>query len=493
VSERRTGNLTVEPLPQLLFTCYRARLEGVAWLDAAGGRSEIYFRQGYPVGVQTRGAIDQLGAVLFESQLIDEASLRKGSEGGAVPDGRSWGLKLIEQGLLDEDRLREGLVVQLRRRLHRLFYIERGSFAVEVRDHAVGADEPALRLQPRRAIYHGVRYAWPAARLKQASAFLEAQSIKLRIDSETLSRYGIEADDAKLAEAMRERTRTLAELVSAAAAPEEAVRALALVFHYTDSLDTQAVRARPTTIPDLGTLKATLEQKVKAIEANDLYGVLGLPPDASREQVKHAYFTGAKTLHPDRFASPGMESVRADVERVFRSMNEAYATLSDDVRRMEYLSKKSKPPPPPSEAERARNAVEAELSFRQGEVQMKRRDYVSALASFERAVQLNPQEGEHVAMLLWARVSAGKATLTGIKSELHQAIAKSPACARAHYFLGVVLKEEGELDRAIVSLRRAISLDSKLSEAESELRVVTARREKTEKKGGGLLDRFRKK
>jgi hypothetical protein len=57
----------------------------------------------------------------------------------------------------------------------------------------------------------------------------------------------------------------------------------------------------------------------------------------------------------------------------------------------------------------------------------------------------------------------------------------------------VVLKEEGELDRAIVSLRRAISLDSKLSEAESELRVVTARREKTEKKGGGLLDRFRKK
>jgi tetratricopeptide (TPR) repeat protein len=491
VSERRVGNLTVEPLPHLLFACYRVRLTGVVTLDAAGGRSEVYFRQGYPVGVHTRGAVDQLGTVLVESGLLDEAALGQGANG--FPDGRAWGLTLIEAGLLDEGGLHEGLVLQLRRRLHRLFYIERGTFALEQRDHAVAAEDPNVRLQPRRAIYQGLRHAWALPRLKQASAFLDAQTIKLRLDSETLARYGLDGDDARVAEAMAERALSLAELASATRAPEEAVRALALTFHYTEAIDTQTVRARPTTQPDLGGVKSSLEQKLKAVESGDYYAVLGLPPDANKEQVKSAYFGAAKMFHPDRYAAPGMEAMRADVERVFRSLNEAYATLSDDVKRLEYLARRSKPPPPPSEAERARNAVEAELSFRQGEVQLKRRDLTGALASFERAVQLAPDEGEHVAMLAWTRVAAGRVQLMAIKPELQQAIAKSPGCGRAHYFLGVLLKEEGELDRSISYLRKAIALDPRLAEAESELRVVTARREKTEKRGAGLLDRFRKK
>jgi tetratricopeptide (TPR) repeat protein len=492
VNERRTGNLTVEPLPHLVFACYRARLTGVVWLDAAGGRSEVYFRQGYPVGVQTRGAVDQLGTVLAESGLLDEETVRQASA-QAFPDGRAWGIALVEGGLLDEARLHEGLVIQLRRRLHRLFYVERGTFTLEQRDHAVGAEDPNLRLQPRRAIYQGIRHAWAPPRLKQASAFLDAQTIKLRLDTETLARYGLDPDDAKVAQAMAERARSLADLASATRAPEEAVRALALVFHFTEAIDTQVVRARPTTLPDLGGVKSSLELKLKAVEAGDMFAVLGLPPDANREAVKSAYFSAAKMFHPDRYAAPGMEAMRADVERVFRFLNEAYATLSDDSKRLEYLAKRSKPPPPPSEADRARNAVEAELAFRQGEVQLRRRDLTGAVASFERAVQLAPDEGEHLAMLAWARVAAGRVQLTAIKPELQQAIAKSPGCARAHYFLGVLLKEEGELDRSIAYLRKAIAFDPKLAEAESELRVVTARREKTEKKGAGLLDRFRKK
>jgi cytochrome c-type biogenesis protein CcmH/NrfG len=131
------------------------------------------------------------------------------------------------------------------------------------------------------------------------------------------------------------------------------------------------------------------------------------------------------------------------------------------------------------------------MAFLQGEVYMRKRDFAAAVSAFQRAVELSPNEGEHLAMLAWARLSAGLATLTTIKPDLVQAVAKSPRCARAHCYLGMVYKDEGELDKAQSSLRRAVELDPNLSTAASELRVVTMRKEKLQPKG--LLDRLRKK
>ncbi|MFP5317511.1 MAG: J domain-containing protein [Acidimicrobiia bacterium] len=56
------------------------------------------------------------------------------------------------------------------------------------------------------------------------------------------------------------------------------------------------------------------------------YEVLGVPPDASEEQVRHAYRALAKEAHPDR---------SGDATR-FQVITEAYEVLSDPVRRATY-------------------------------------------------------------------------------------------------------------------------------------------------------------
>ena len=84
-------------------------------------------------------------------------------------------------------------------------------------------------------------------------------------------------------------------------------------------------------------------------------------------------------------------------------------------------------------------------------------------------------------------------TLAEIKGELQRAVQLSPRCARAHYYLGVVLREEGDLDRADLELRQATELDKRMTEAAAELRLINIRREKEKAKGGSLLDRFKKK
>ena len=67
----------------------------------------------------------------------------------------------------------------------------------------------------------------------------------------------------------------------------------------------------------------------------------------------------------------------------------------------------------------------------------------------------------------------------------------SPRCAQAYYYLGVCLKEEKDIDRAYGMFKKAHELNSRLLDAEREMRLINMRKEK-EKSSGGFFDRFRK-
>jgi molecular chaperone DnaJ len=61
----------------------------------------------------------------------------------------------------------------------------------------------------------------------------------------------------------------------------------------------------------------------------DLYGVLGVPQDASEDDIKRAYRRLARELHPDVNGDP-------EAERRFKEIVAAYETLSDPARRRQY-------------------------------------------------------------------------------------------------------------------------------------------------------------
>jgi hypothetical protein len=72
------------------------------------------------------------------------------------------------------------------------------------------------------------------------------------------------------------------------------------------------------------------------------YEVLEISPGASPEEIKAAYHRMAKQWHPDRFTG----DAKADAERRFRMLAEAFNMLKDVARREE-------PPPPPKAPEAA--------------------------------------------------------------------------------------------------------------------------------------------
>lgn len=61
----------------------------------------------------------------------------------------------------------------------------------------------------------------------------------------------------------------------------------------------------------------------------NLYHVLGVPPNATDDEIKKVYRSLAMRFHPDRNQEPG-----ADVR--FKAIVKAYEVLSDPARREEY-------------------------------------------------------------------------------------------------------------------------------------------------------------
>lgn len=56
------------------------------------------------------------------------------------------------------------------------------------------------------------------------------------------------------------------------------------------------------------------------------YSVLGVSSGASQEEIKRAYRNKAREFHPDKYAG-GSEAERAEAERKFKEINEAYDKL----------------------------------------------------------------------------------------------------------------------------------------------------------------------
>jgi curved DNA-binding protein CbpA len=81
----------------------------------------------------------------------------------------------------------------------------------------------------------------------------------------------------------------------------------------------------------------TTLNKTFATIRKDYYQILGVPKDASDDQIKKAYRNLAKKYNPDvNIGTP--ESHEPSAEK-FRELSEAYAVLSNKVMRLDYDTK----------------------------------------------------------------------------------------------------------------------------------------------------------
>ncbi|CAH0383380.1 unnamed protein product [Bemisia tabaci] len=102
-----------------------------------------------------------------------------------------------------------------------------------------------------------------------------------------------------------------------------------------DSYWTQASRPKDATLRSsnsLGKHPRNQFHTSKSLLGKDYYDILGIPRNASPQEVKKAYYQLAKKYHPDQ------NKTDPNASKKFQEVSEAYEVLSDDTKRKQYDS-----------------------------------------------------------------------------------------------------------------------------------------------------------
>jgi curved DNA-binding protein CbpA len=236
------GRLEERPFPRLLHQLFSKRLTGCLQLvDDSRDESRVYLRDGAPVHVLRPNDIDRLDTVISEANLVPAHLVSEVSS--ALPPGRRLGEVLVERGLLRPAGLADALKLQMRRKLLRLFFPQRGQFTVfaDPHNYGVGDEYKEMRVDPRCLMYAGVRAAYDEARLKAELAPLTNHRFRVlpTLAGALLEAMGFKPNDATLV-ALGQKLHTLADLPAGGQRGMEA-RAIVLSLLYTDLLETTPV------------------------------------------------------------------------------------------------------------------------------------------------------------------------------------------------------------------------------------------------------------
>ncbi len=193
---------------------------------------------------------------------------------------------------------------------------------------------------------------------------------------------------------------------------------------------------------------------------HDYYAILGIAKSARPDDIKKAYQQLARDNHPDRIRDPAQ---KAEADRRFQLITEAYNQLRDEKARREYdrtLDRKVRTP-----------EEEARLFFKNGELQEQSREYTNALKYYYEAMRLQPEKLEY--MLAAGRIlSIDKGKQRQAAELYEQAMAKHPQSPEPPLELGALYMRSGMHLRAMRVYETAIKqfpsnpdLKRKLAEA----------------------------
>ncbi len=261
-----------------------------------------------------------------------------------------------------------------------------------------------------------------------------------------------------------------------------------------DALDSPTVaripRARATRDPEAGAKQAVAIKKLIASRIQQLdkradhFGVLGLPKTASADEIRTAYFSLARMLHPDKLTALGIVDEDRAAHKLFAQVNTSFAILADARTRAEYLDVLARGGEEAVRAEQARaeeiamRAIEAENAFRRGEMALRRDQLTTAIAEFKKALELDPETADFQAMYAWAQFCASPdkmAAAAPTRAALDKAIAASPRAVTSYVVLGRVERMLGRDAEAARHFQQVLKLSPGHHDATSELRVIEAR------------------
>lgn len=215
-----------------------------------------------------------------------------------------------------------------------------------------------------------------------------------------------------------------------------------------------------------------LVAKISAMRKLDYFEILGVKQNATREDIKRAYFALAKEYHPDKHFSSASAETRAAAQQIYDLISTAHDTLTDVNERKRYVAQLESGDQRPDADADVGKILAAEGKFQRGEELMRNRQYAEAFKLFREAITLYPEEGEFHAWEGWALFQADPNRSEDALRSIEQAITLNPKLDKSYLFLGYIHKATGRPDRAERQFEKAIQANPDCTEALRELRLL---------------------
>jgi DnaJ-domain-containing protein 1 len=363
------GRLSDHPLAELVREISEARLSGALRLESARAKAAVYFEAGEVAAAVSNVRALRLVEVMRRSGAVDAARLYA-VVGERMLSDEQAGAALLQSGVLDEPGLKRLQGRQSKEVLGEVLRWTEGEWTFDPRVRLAGAQ--ALRLDVSGLLAEMARNLPPelvAARMRDdaqtiapAGGFEEKLSGGLRLlpaEAFVMSRVyaparlgevvavsGLPEDETRRAVYVLTLggllTRTGGPRILPAEAQKLAAQQLAAAAATPAPESTRQPGERPTPAEPERDTRGVVEELFALARGETHYEVLGVARSASADEVKRAYYSHARRLHPDLFRRDADEEMRQRIDAAFARVAQAYDVLRDAALRAAYDLKLAK-------------------------------------------------------------------------------------------------------------------------------------------------------
>lgn len=472
------GSLLEVIFPELLASLHRRRFSGALLLRRGRVKKIAWFSSGQIFSVRSNLPDERLGRVMVREGLISESRFEQGLK-QAQERGLLLGQGLVKLGCISAQNLEHALKAQARAKLLEVFEWTLGDYQLSMQPPPA-EERSSWEISVPEVVWKGIRTRLDLGRLRLLNAGLENQYLHPgQHPGATPDELGLSREEREVLSATQKRltvgeTRDLSTLSEVET--EQLLygfRCLHLVELRWDQrtgeealpppLPIRSFRQKSRQLPELSAshpssqgddeeIRSRLSAKLEELSALNHFQVLGVPPSATTEEIKRAYFNLARHYHPEKFE--GSEEAKRLTGEVYRLLTHAQEVLVSPGERGAYERSLHQTEPPRS----SHDTLAAENHFHRGEQLARSGKFVAAVEALEEAVRLQPQEGPFRAWLGWSRFRANPdnpQALAQALASLEQAAHLSPHSEWSYLFTGLVHQALGRPDKALKSLKQA--------------------------------------
>ena len=239
--------------------------------------------------------------------------------------------------------------------------------------------------------------------------------------------------------------------------------------------------------------QARIAQFHSLLARRNHFELLGVNRDTPSEAVREAFKNLAKRWHTDAFSNIDIGPEQQKLDEIFQRLNEAYETLTDPGRREEYivfLDRSAR-----GLSTDVHGILRAEAMVDDALMDMRRRQWDSAMEKLDEARQLNPDDPLYDVHHAWAQYHRARGDAEGIKravGTLKVAVKRQENLALAYQYLGQIFFNLKNYAEAKKWWKLCLEYDPRNVDVQRGMRLINTRASKQQQQSGlsGLFNKL---